>query len=305
MIVDDAQPAARRLYDRPYILLALATLFWAGNFVLGRAVSGEVPPVGLAFWRWFGGALVVAAFALPRLRADWPTIRASAGILLLLSFLGIAVFNTLIYSGLRFTTAISALLMQSAQPVVIIIFSFLIFRDTVTPRQLAAVAISLVGVVVIVAQGSLATLSELSLNIGDLIVLAAAFSYAAYTALLRRRPRIHPLSFLFVTFIVGAAMLLPLYLWESLSGAPMRPSLVTLGAVGYVVIFPAILAYLCYNRGVELLGANRAGHFFHLQPVFGTLLAIVFLGERFQLFHAVGIGLIIAGILLATLRRGA
>lgn len=304
MIVDDAKPAARRLYDRPYLLMALATLFWAGNFVLGRAVSGEVPPVGLAFWRWFGGALVVAAFALPRLRADWPTIRASAGILLLLSFLGIAVFNTLIYTGLRFTTAISALLMQSAQPVVIIIFSFLLFRDTVTPRQIAAVAISLVGVLVIIAQGNMAALGALSLNIGDLIVLVAVFSYAAYTALLRRRPRIHPLSFLFVTFLVGAAMLLPLYVWESLSGAPMRLNLVTLGAVGYVVIFPAILAYLCYNRGVELLGANRAGHFFHLQPVFGTLLAILFLGERFQLFHAAGIGLIIAGILLATLRRG-
>jgi drug/metabolite transporter (DMT)-like permease len=303
MIADEARPAARRLYDRPYLLLALATLFWAGNFVLGRAVSGQVPPVGLAFWRWFGGALVVAAFALPRLRADWPALRAHAGILLLLSFLGIAVFNTLIYTGLRFTTAISALLMQSAQPVVIILFSFLLFRDTITPRQAIAVAISLCGVLVIIARGDPALVGSLALNIGDLIVLVAVFSYAAYTALLRRRPRVHPLSFLFVTFMVGAAMLLPLYLWESLSGAPMRPNLITLGAVGYVVIFPAILAYLCYNRGVELLGANRAGHFFHLQPVFGTLLAIIFLGERFQLFHAAGIALIIAGILLATLRR--
>lgn len=304
MIADEARPAPRRLYDRPYLLLALATLFWAGNFVLGRAVSGEVPPVGLAFWRWCGGALVVAAFALPRLRADWPTIRASAGILLLLSLVGIAVFNTLIYTGLRFTTAINALLMQSAQPVVIIIFSFLLFRDTVTPRQIAAVAVSLIGVLVIIARGDPATLGALSLNAGDLIVLVAVFSYAAYTALLRRRPRVHPLSFLFVTFSLGAAMLLPLYLWESLSGAPMRPTPVTLGAVGYVVLFPAILAYLCYNRGVELIGANRAGHFFHLQPVFGTLLAILFLGEQFEAFHAAGIALIIAGILLATLRRG-
>jgi len=303
MIADDARPAPRGLYDRPYLLLALATLFWAGNFVLGRAVSGQVPPVGLAFWRWFGGALVVAAFAVPHLRRDWPELRRQLGITLLLAFLGIAVFNTLIYTGLRFTTAISALLMQSAQPVVIIIFSFLLFRDTVTPRQAAAVAISLCGVLAIIARGDLGLLRSFALNIGDLIVLVAVFSYAAYTALLRRRPRIHPLSFLLVTFSAGAAMLLPLYIWEGLSGAPMRLNLVTTGAVGYVVVFPAILAYLCYNRGVELIGANRAGHFFHLQPVFGTLLAILFLGESFQPFHAAGIALIIAGILLATIGR--
>lgn len=303
MIVDKSRPAARNLYDQPYLLLALATLFWAGNFVLGRAVSGLVPPVGLAFWRWFGGALVVAAFALPHLRRDWPALRRQLGITLLLSFLGIAVFNTLIYTGLRFTTALNALLMQSAQPVVIILFSFLLFRDTITPRQAIAVVISLAGVVTIIARGDLALLGSLALNTGDLLVLVAVFSYAAYTALLRRRPSVHPLSFLFVTFAVGALMLLPLYIWEGRSGQPMRLDLVTVGAVAYVVIFPAILAYLCYNRGVELIGANRAGHFFHLQPVFGTILAIVFLGERFQLFHAAGIGLIIAGILLATLRR--
>lgn len=300
---EGARPAARRLYDRPYLLLTVAVLCWAGNFVLGRAVSGEVPPVGLAFWRWLGGALVIVGFALPHLRRDWPVVRARIGITLALSLLGIAIFNTLIYTGLRTTTAINALLMQSAQPVVIIVFSFLLFRDTVTPRQMAAVAISLCGVVIIIARGDLAVLRALSLNVGDLLVLAAVFAYAAYTALLRRRPRVHPLSFLFVTFSIGAAMLLPLYLWEGLAGQPMRPTPIALGAVGYVVLFPAILAYLCYNRGVELIGANRAGHFFHLQPVFGTILAMAFLGEQFQPFHAVGILLILGGIALATLRR--
>ncbi|NNJ11386.1 DMT family transporter [Chloroflexales bacterium ZM16-3] len=303
MIGEHAQPAARHIYDRPYVLLTIAVLCWAGNFVLGRAVSGAVPPVGLAFWRWLGGALVIAGFALPHLRRDWPVVRAQIGIVLLLSLLGIAIFNTLIYTGLHFTTAINALLMQSAQPVVIIIFSFLLFRDTVKPRQMVAVAISLCGVVTIIARGDMAVLRALSLNVGDMIVLAAVFSYAAYTTLLRRRPRIHPLSFLFVTFSIGAAMLLPLYLWEGLSGQPMQLNMVTLGAVGYVVLFPAILAYLCYNRGVELLGANRAGHFFHLQPVFGTALAMAFLGEQFQLFHAVGIALILGGIALATIAR--
>lgn len=291
------------IFDRPYLLLTIAVLCWAGNFVLGRAVSGSVPPIGLAFWRWLGGALVVVGFALPHLRRDWPTIRAQIGIMLLLALLGIATFNTLIYTGLHFTTAINALLMQSAQPVVIIIFSFLLFRDTVTPRQIIAVLISLSGVVTIIARGNLAMLQGFALNIGDIIVLVAVFAYAAYTSLLRRRPRIHPLSFLFVTFSAGAFMLLPLYLWESLNGNPMQPNLVTFGAVSYVVLFPALLAYLCYNRAVELLGANRAGHFFHLQPVFGTGLAMLFLGEQFQLFHVIGISLILGGIVLAARQR--
>jgi len=291
-----------RLYDRPYLLLALATLLWAGNFVLGRAVSGEVPPVGLAFWRWFGGALIIAPFALPHLRRDWAAVRARWPIVLTLGFLGIAVFNTLIYAGLGRTTAINALLLQSIQPLVIIIFSFLIFRDTVGPRQILAVAISLAGVVVIIARGDLGVLAALAFNSGDLLVFIALICYAAYTALLRLRPRVHPLSFLLVIFTVGFALLFPLYVWEGLAGRPMRLTPVTVGAVAYVALFPAIVAYLCFNRGVELLGANRAGHFFHLQPAFGVILAMLFLGERFQPYHAVGIALIGAGILLATLR---
>jgi len=291
-----------RLYDRPYLLLALATLFWAGNFVLGRAVSGEVPPVGLAFWRWFGGALIIAPFALPHLRRDWAAVRARWPIVLVLGILGIAVFNTLIYVGLGRTTAINALLLQSIQPLVIIIFSFLIFRDTVGPRQMLAVAISLIGVVVIIARGELGVLATLAFNSGDVLVFIALICYAAYTALLRLRPRVHPLSFLLVIFTVGFALLFPLYVWEGLAGRPMRLTPVTVGAVAYVALFPAIVAYLCFNRGVELLGANRAGHFFHLQPAFGVVLAMLFLGERFQPYHAAGIALIAAGILLATLR---
>ena len=291
-----------RLYDRPYPLLALATLFWAGNFVLGRAVSGEVPPVGLAFWRWFGGALIIAPFALPHLRRDWTAVRARWPIVLVLGILGIAVFNTLIYAGLGRTTAIKALLLQSIQPLVIIIFSFLIFRDTVGPRQLLAVTISLIGVVVIIARGDLGVLATLAFNSGDVLVFIALICYAAYTALLRLRPRVHPLSFLLVIFTVGFALLFPLYVWEGLAGRPMRLTPVTVGAVGYVALFPAIVAYICFNRGVELLGANRAGHFFHLQPAFGVVLAMLFLGERFQPYHAAGISLIAAGILIATIR---
>lgn len=303
MIDDTARPARLTLYDRPYILLALAALFWSGNFVLGRAVSEAVPPVALAFWRWFGGALLIAPFALKHTRRDWPTFRRHWPIVLLLSLLGVAVFNTLVYTGLGRTTAINGLLMQSTQPVIIIGFTFLLFRETVRPVQIVAVGLSLLGVLMIILRGDPRTLATIGLNVGDLIIFLAVISYAAYTALLRRRPAVHPFSFLLVTFGAGAAMLLPLYLAEGLGGRPLELNSVSLASIAYVCIFPSILAYLCYNRGVELVGANRAGHFFHLMPVFGSILAIIFLGERFQLYHAIGILLIVAGIVLASRRQ--
>lgn len=288
------------LFDLPYVLLLLPPLFWSGNFIIGRAVRAEVPPVGLAFWRWCIGSLLIVGFAWPYLKQDWAIIRRGWKIILLLSILGVAMFNTLVYTGLQSTTAINALLMQSTMPVLIVLMSYLFFRETVTSRQALGILLSLGGVTMIVAQGNLEVLASLSLNRGDLLVFIAVAGYAAYSALLRRRPAIHLLSFLAITFILGTIILLPLYLWEHLSGRVMSLDGVTLLTVGYVAIFPSILAYLCFNRGVELVGANRAGLFIHLMPVFGTILAIIFLGETFHWFHGMGIVLVLSGILLAS-----
>ncbi|GIK41128.1 MAG: multidrug DMT transporter permease [Chloroflexota bacterium] len=290
----------QNLFDQPYLLLVLATLFWSGNFVLGRAVRADVPPIGLAFWRWCGGSILVMGFAWPYLKRDWGLIRQHWKIVLLLSILGVASFNTLIYTGLQFTTAINALLMQSAMPVLIVLMSYLFFREIVSAVQGVGILLSLVGVLAIIGQGRLEVLTSLSLNLGDLLVFIAVALYAAYSALLRQRPPIHPLSFIAATFIAGAVILLPFYLWENATGRVMSVDGVTLLTVGYVAIFPSILAYLFYNRGVELAGANRAGLFVHLMPVFGSIMAILFLGERFGWFHGVGILLILGGILLAT-----
>jgi drug/metabolite transporter (DMT)-like permease len=288
------------LFDQPYLLLVLATLFWSGNFVLGRAVRADVPPIGLAFWRWCGGSILVLGFAWSYLKRDWGLIRQHWKMILLLSILGVASFNTLVYTGLQYTTAINALLMQSAMPVLIVLMSYLFFRETVRVIQGVGILLSLMGVLTIVGQGRLEVLTSLSLNLGDLLVFIAVTLYAAYSALLRRRPAIHPLSFIAVTFIAGTVILLPFYLWENGAGRVMSVDRVTLLTVGYVAIFPSILAYLCYNRGVELAGANRAGLFVHLMPVFGSIMAILFLGERFGWYHGLGILLILGGILLTT-----
>lgn len=292
------------VYNAPYLLLVLAPLFWSGNVVLGRAIRLDVPPIGLAFWRWTGATLIIIGFAWPHLKRDWPTIRQHWRPILLLSILGITVFNTLLYLGLQFTTAVNGALMQSLMPIIIVLISFLIFGEHVTGRQTLGILLSLVGTLTIIAQGNVQRLTTLSLNQGDLLVLIATICYAGYSALLRKRPPLHPLSFIGITFIWGTLVLSPFYLWENLTGRVMALDTVTLLSVGYVAIFPSILAYLCYNRGVELAGANRAGLFIHLVPMFGSLLAILLLGETFRWFHGVGICLILAGIMLATRRGG-
>lgn len=294
----------RRLGEMPYLLLTLAPLFWAGNFVIGRAVHADVPPIGLAFWRWVIGFLLVLPFAWRGLVRDRAVIRRHGPILLALAVLGIAAFNTLVYLGLQSTTAINGLLMQSTMPVLIMALSFLVLGERITARQGLGVVVSMAGAVVVITRGDLGALTGLALNRGDLLILLAVLGYAGYSVLLRRRPAMGAMSFLAVTFGAGALMLLPLAVWEAMVGGRVLDinHTTTILAVGYVAVFPSILSYLCFNRGVQLVGANRAGLFIHLLPLFGTLLAVAVLGETLQPAHAAGMALILGGIALATRR---
>jgi drug/metabolite transporter (DMT)-like permease len=289
-----------KMFDRPYLLLTSAVLFWAGNFILGRAFHEDIPPIALAFWRWLGAAVLVTWPASSHLRRDLHVMIRHWPVVLLLSTLGIAAFNTLAYSGLHFTEAINAFLIQSLMPVMIVLLSWIIFRDRVTGLQAIGIMVSLCGAVTIIARGDPDILLSLTVNRGDLLVFAAIACYAGYSVMLRKRPQVHPLAFIAVIFWVGTLILLPLYLWETLTVATLVVRPATLLVLAYVMIFPSIVSYLCYNRGVELVGANRAGLFIHLMPVFGSMMAIFFLGERFFWFHGLGILLIGAGIYLAT-----
>jgi drug/metabolite transporter (DMT)-like permease len=288
------------LYHFPYLLLTLAVLFWSGNFIVGRAVRADIPPVALAFWRWTGASLLVFFLAWPHLKADWEIIKRHWPILILLSIIGVASFNTLVYTGLQWTLALNAFLMQAMMPVLIVVMSFLFFWEKISLRQTFGVVLALVGAVIIIVQGNIQALFSLSLNQGDLLIFMAVGSYAGYSVLLRKRPSIHPLSFLGVTFIIGALILLPFYVWETFTRRPIHFDRSTLLAVCYVAVFPSIVSYFCFNRGVELIGANRAGLFMYFMPLFGSLMAIVFLGESFHWFHVAGLLLIVPGILLAT-----
>lgn len=290
----------RQLYNQPYALLSLTLLFWSGNFVLGRGISHEIPPIGLAFWRWVVALALLTPFILPQLRRDWPTARQHWKYLLILGTFGIAAFNTLVYIGLQDTSAINALLVNAQMPIIIVLLAWLWFREPFTPRMAVGLFISMIGVFWILGKGQPLQLLTEGFNSGDLWVFAAVVGYALYSVLLRTRPAMHPLSFIAFIFAIGVIELLPLYLWESAHSQAMPLSLNAVLAVAYVAIFPSLLAYLFFNRGIELIGATRASLFFHLMPVFGSLLAIAFLGEQFQLFHAIGMLLILSGIILVS-----
>ena len=289
-----------KISGMPYLLLTLAILFWSGNTVVGRAVRVDIPPVAFAFWRWFTASTIIFFISFSHLKQDWPTIRKSWPILILLSAIGIAAFNALLYSGLQWTIAINAFLLQSMMPVFIVWLSFLVFREKVTAGQISGLLLCLVGAVVIITRGDPQILCSLSINRGDIYIFIAVVLYAGYTVLLRKRPPVHQLSFMAATFIPGTFLLLPLYIRETLGGRPIEFNRTSVLAIGYVALFPSIVSYFCFNRGIELVGANRGGMFLYLMPVFGSILAILFLNETLRWFHLAGIGFIIPGLLLAT-----
>lgn len=296
---------ATSIYRKPFVLLPLAAFAWSGNFVVGRLVNNTITPIELAFWRWIVALLLVLPFALRHLHRDRAILLHNWRIMLLLSITGVALFNTLVYFGLRSTTVLNGLLMQSVVPVLIFVLAFLLFREQPRASQLAGLFLSLVGVMVVLTQGNPLAVLNNRLNVGDLWVFAAALCYALYSTLLRRRPPVHALSFLAVTFMVGSLALLPAYLAEALTrSAAMSWSGEAVLAIGYVGVFPSVLAYFCFNRGVELVGAARAGQFFHLMPVFGGVLSFLLLGEGLHLFQAVGATLIGLGIVVASYRSG-
>lgn len=294
-----ADPAPRpslaaRLWASPYLLLTLVALFWAGNAVVGRAARDLVPPFTLALARWSGALLLIAPFAWPAVRADAARLKAHWRIVLLLGLLGVAAFNALLYSGLHYTTATNSLLIQAAIPPLIAAFAFALFRDLTNRLQIAAIALSMTGVVIVVCQGDPNVLLHLKIGLGDALILIAAAAWALYTVLLRKRPAVHPLSFLACTFAIAVAAMAPLAVLEAVQGRAVVWGAPTLGSIAYVAVFPSLVAYLLYTRGVDLIGPARAGQFVNLLPLFGAVLSVLLLGEPLHGYHLLG-GLFIVG----------
>lgn len=293
---------ALRALANPYLLLALASLFWSGNHIVGRAIGGHVPPLAISTIRWAIPAAVLWAFAHRQIRADWPTIRAHWKIMLWLGATGGALFTALQYVGLQYTSALNVSVLNSLVPVLIVATAAALFRDRVSARQIAGIAISSIGVLVIIAHGEIETLRALGFNWGDLIIVFNMMVFAIYAVYLRLRPQIHWLSFMFMLAVISTGGTLPFFIWEALSGNTLKFDLTTVAALAYVAIFPSVIAFAAWNRGVELIGASRAGPFVHLVPVYTAVLAGALLGEHLYAFHVTGFALIIAGVWLASKR---
>ena len=293
---------ARAIWHSGPLLMVLACMTWGTNSVLVRAISDQIHPIVFVFGRTLVATLVVYLCCARQIRADWKALSSCPWLLLILGITGTGGFNLLIYVGLQTTTALNSLLMQSVIPVFILLCALLLFRERPALRQVAAILVSLVGVAVIVARGDANTLLHLRIVSGDGWIMLAMVLYGLYSVLLRRLPRMHPMSFLFGSFAMATIAILPAAIWETaaIGWLPVTP--VVAASVLYVAIFPAFIGYLCYNRGIELMGSARGGHFLHLSPVFGSALAVFALGESFHLYHVVGVLLIAAGLLLANHR---
>ena len=295
-----ASSSGHWIANQPYLLLCITTACWAGNAIVGRLAAGHIPPVTLGFLRWSIAFTLILPFAWKHLKRDWPAIRGKLGIMILISVAGIGMFNTLQYWSLEYTTALNALLLQSAGPLIVAIWSLILLGVRLTLAQAIGVLLSLGGVLIILMHGDLTALSNISFNKGDLIFLFAMVVFSLYSVLTLKRPAIHGLSSATFTFGAGAACLIPLLIWELLTRPVAALNAQNLLSVIYVSIFPSIIAYLCFNRGVQLIGANRAAPFFHMVPVFGAVMAIVFLGEHPQPYHLIGFALVLTGVYVAS-----
>jgi len=287
------------MLNSAYVLLLLTTLFWGANAVAGKLAVGHVSPFALTFLRWIVALAILLPFAAKPLRRDWPKIRGNLPLLGMLGVVGFTCFNAAMYSALTLTSAVNVSIEQGAIPLVIIVLNFLLFHVKATWLQLAGFLLSLIGVGLTASHGDLLRLTALDINFGDLLMLFAVVVYGIYTVALRFKPDIHWLSMITVLAMVALLSSVPLLFWEYATGSLILPDLLGWAIVIYTAVLPSALAQVFYIRGNELIGANRAGLFVNLVPIFGTLLSILVLGEDFRLYHAVALVLVFCGIWLA------
>jgi len=281
----------------PQLALALSSLFWAGNFIVGRALRDQAQPVALNFWRWTIALSILLYFSLPALRQHYQLLLKQWRFIAALAITGIAGFHIGVYQALQTTTAINALLFLSISPVMIVIISRLAFREPIQVRQLLGIIISLLGVVALLTHGDPEQLLRLQFNAGDLWMLMSVLLWSVYSVVLRNKPKELPqVALLASTIIAGVIVMAPLYLITFSEGPRLQLNFATAGGLLYISVFASVIAYFCWNYGVNQIGPNKAGSFLHLLPLFGAVLSVVFLGEMIHIYHLVGAALIAAGI---------
>lgn len=285
----------------PFALLILANFFWATNWVIGRGIHEAFPPVALSFYRWLAAGAMLAPFALPRLRGKWHLVREHWWLFLVLGGTGVATFQAIIYVGLNYTTAVNATILNAATPLLMVLMVWAIDGQAATKRQWVGMAITFVGVLLIVSRGEWRNLRDFHFNAGDIIIFVSLPIWCLYSVLVPRRPRaMDGIGFAFVLTLLGLSALAPFFAYEEMFVRTPSWSVGMAGAVVYIAVSSSILGYLFWNRGVDLVGANAAGFTYPFQPAFTALLAVMILGEPFRLYNGLGFAIILVGWLLTT-----
>ena len=288
-----------------YIFLILATLFWSGNFIVGKAASlFDIPPFTLNFYRWLFAWLILSPFTLKEILQKRIHIFENLKYILILGITSITLFNSIVYYSLNFTQVISGVLMISTIPVMIMLFSSLLKIEKTNFYQILGVVFSMFGVVVIITQLNIEIIKNLDFNKGDLWIIVAMFSWALYSSLLKKKElALSQLSLLQVIISAGLIFLLPIYIIEMSLGYYVTLGVPFVLTLTYVVLFPGLASFICWIKGIAIIGANRSGIFLHLMPIFSTILAIIIFNEQFMIFHLIGALLIVVGILLSNKRK--
>ena len=284
-----------------YIFLVFAVLFWSGNFIFGRLVSSNIEPMQLSFFRWFFVLILLLPYILLHYKNILSVLKKKYFLILIFGTLGIAGFNTFLYYGLQTTTATNALLINSSTPIFIIVLSALIFRTTITKLQLSGVLLSTLGVIYLILKGDINHILELKFTVGDLWIIAACIDWALYTVMLKFKPKeLNAFEFLGLTTFIGTVVLALIFFYQGYSFEfSFLEKDEVLYSLIYIVIFPSILSFYFWNISTMEVGVNKTGQFTHLMPIFGAVLAYIFLGEVLEFYHFVGIILIGTGIYLS------
>ncbi|WP_173645091.1 DMT family transporter [Polycladidibacter stylochi] len=283
-------------YSRPILLLSLTTLFWSGNTIAGKIAVGDVSPMAIVFIRW---SLVCALMWTINGRAvvkHWADMRPQLSMIVVMAAFGFTGFNALLYFAAHQTTAVNIGILQGSIPMMVLIGALMVFKTPVSLQQFVGVLLTITGVLAVASNGDLATIANLEFNAGDGFMLLACVFYSGYTLALRERPKVPGLVFFTVTSTIAALVSIPFLIWESAAGALQWPNVVGWLICIYIALFPSFLSQVFFMRGVELIGPGRAGVFVNLIPIFSALLAVVLLGENFELYHGFALALVLGGI---------
>lgn len=284
---------------RAAFFIMLATLMWGGNAVASRLAVGEVSPLTVVFLRWVLVSALMWSLYGAAVREHWPRLRAQMSLLVVTAILGFTAFNTLMYFAAHSTTAVNIGILQGSMPIFVLAGARVLYGTPVTLSQGVGVMIALVGVIAVATHGDPASLISLGLNPGDGLMLIACLSYAMYTVLLKRRPAMDGATFFTLLSVIAMVSSIPLIVVDVAAGSFFWPTLQGWLVVAFIAIFPSCLSQLFFLRGVDLVGPGRAGAYVNLVPIWASVLGVMVLGERFALYHAVGLTLVLLGIALA------